>query len=108
MMICYLYYFFQSVGDFSLCICYMVHAQRAMHAVVLPPYNPVINQGGILEKRIINRGNSPKQKSTAMKQKVRILKMKFEIQMKLLKIWMTIQMLALPPLRDSRFAAREI
>lgn len=49
-----------------------------MHAAMLPPYNPVINEGGTLEKRIINRGNCPKHESTAMKQKVRILKMKFE------------------------------
>lgn len=46
---------------------------------MLPPNNPVINQGDILEKRIINRGNCPKKdESTTMKQKVRILKSKFE------------------------------
>lgn len=76
----------------------MVHAQTAMHAVVLPPYNPVRNQGGVLEKRIINRGNCPKHESKAMKQKVRILTMKFESNTnEVVEDVDVIKMLALPP-----------
>ena len=32
---------YQSISDWSLHICYSVHAQTAKHVVMLPPYFPV-------------------------------------------------------------------
>lgn len=57
----------KSVCDWSPCICYSVCGQTAKCVVVLPPRLPVINPCDILQKWIIYRGLSNKNKGTAKK-----------------------------------------
>lgn len=42
--------FLQSVSDWLLCVCYLVHTQTADHVVVLLSCLPVINSHDILQK----------------------------------------------------------
>lgn len=71
----------KSVGDWSLCNCYLVHSQAAKcgeYVGVLPPCLSVINPHDILQNRRIKRELANKDENVAKEHKVITLEVKFK------------------------------
>lgn len=71
--------FFQSVSDWLLCICYLVHTQTADHVVVLSSCLSVINPHDILQKCV--GGVDQQRWKFSQETKVIMLSVKFKLNL---------------------------